>query len=478
MEELIGDGTMMKKRLCRIMMTIWMMMGRVGGKVRMGVSTSAYQVEGAWSDRSMTIWDVFAHEDDGARIVDGSNGDVACDSYHRWAEDVGWAEWLGASVYRFSLSWPWVLTDEGLAHYDGLIDALVVRNITPLVTLTHWDIPQSMQMAYGGWENDAILEDLEVMARRVFAAYGDRVHNWITLNEPLTVTMMGYGNGAHAPGKAEPSRLVYEVAHRMIRAHVRIYRLYHTEFAKSQGGRVGIALNSDFVQARDPKNEEDMAAAQRGLLWRMGWFADPLLLTGDYPHEMRSRCGDRLPEFNEEMTKRGVAPKWMDFFALNHYTTLEATPQWNGEPNVFTDPQVAYRFPSSSTSSASAWLHSYPPGMAGMIQWLDSRYHLSTRNLSLIVTESGFSTADGETVIVEDARRVAYLEGYRREAVAITKELGIRLEAFCVWSLMDNFEWAAGFTERYGLLHVDRETLVRTPRHSAYWFRNVSRSGM
>jgi len=424
----------------------------------LGVSTSSFQIEGARSDRGDSIWDGFH------KIEDGSNADVACDHYHRWEQDLDLIEWVGAKVYRFSFSWPRIFPngDRSVVHQDGVdfyhrvLDGLLARNITPLVTLSHWDIPQTLQDRYGGWEDDRILDDFVDYAQFCFKEYGDKVSHWLTLNEPLTVVQLGYGNGYHAPGKSEPSRLVYEVAHRMIRAHARVYH----SVLDHNTTKISIALNSDFIQPMNPQDPEDVAAAQRGLLWRMGWFADPFFFNR-YPDEMRARCGDRLPLFAEDVNGT------MDFFALNHYTTLEATSQYNQDYTLFQDPQVRYRFPPGSPGSASAWLHDYPSGIYGMIRWIHDRYPV--QDMELVVTESGVSTYPGQ---LEDQARIDYLSGYIPQALRAATDLRLNLSAYCIWSILDNFEWAAGYQERYGLFDVDFQSLERTPKKSAYWLRD------
>lgn len=456
-------------KLCVCYPVIIVSMMATASATLLGFSTSAYQVEGGYDERGLSIWDTFASIP--GRIADGSDGKIACDHYHKWEEDLDLLSWMGTGAYRFSLSWPRILpdgrnpSDVGISFYNRLIDGLVTRNITPIATLSHWDIPQVLQDEYGGWEGDGIVGDFTAYAKTCYGLFGDRVRYWITLNEPLTVAQLGYGSGAHAPGIAEPTYKPYEVAHRMLLAHAGAYHAYHNGFAARQGGRVSIALNSDFVQARDPSNPGDKGAAERALLWRMGWFADPIFF-GDYPQDMRQRCGSRLPSFHESDSVRGT----MDFFSLNHYTTLEATPSYNDDYNLFSDPQVAYSFPYDSTPSASPWLRAYPAGMYGMIRWIHERYNLTS--MSLVISESGVSTFPGQ---LDDTSRIGYIKGYTSEAFRARDDFGIGLLAYCLWSILDNFEWAAGYSERYGLVDVDFDSLdrTRTPKDSARWIRNL-----
>lgn len=436
------------------------------GATELGVSTSAYQVEGAYlgGGRTMSVWDTFSHH--AGNVRDGSNGDEATDHYHHWRQDVGYVESLGATAYRFSFSWTRILPTgrmnvinrEGVQFYDRLIDELVRRNITPLATLFHWDSPQTLQDEYGGWQDDRMVEDIVSYADVCFQLFGDRVRHWITLNEPLTYVNLGYGNGYHAPGLSVSNP--YEVAHRSIIAHARIYKLFHEKY---HHGKVSIALNSDFVRPADPNNQEDVWAAQRGLLWRMGMYADPLFF-GDYPKEMRDRCGDRLPRFHEDVSGT------LDFFSLNHYTTLEARSAYNNDYHFFSDPQTSESFPPSSIPTIAPWLHVFPEGIHGMIGWIQERYGLREKNMELVITESGVATPPLQ---IEDDLRIDYLRGYLQEAFRAQEELGICISYYCVWSLMDNWEWSEGYTQAFGLISVNfhDKNKTRTPKHSFFWLK-------
>ena len=453
----------------KIMATIVLGWVSIVRATELGVSTSAYQIEGAWDvdGRTPSVWDTFSHTP--GKVKDGASGDIASDHYHHWREDIDYVEWLGATAYRFSFSWarllptgrPDVINKKGVEFYDKIIDYAQSKNITLLATLFHWDSPQSLQDEYGGWQNDKMIDDIVAYADTCFHLFGDRVKHWITLNEPLTYVNLGYGNGYHAPGLSVPNP--YEVAHRSIVAHARIYKLYHGKYAHSQGGKVSIALNSDFVQPLNPNSLEDVRAAQRGLLWRMGMYADPLFF-GDYPVEMRERCGDRLPRFQEQVNGT------LDYFSLNHYTTLDARPNLNNDYSFFSDPQVAESFPAASVPTVAPWLHVYPQGIYGMMEWIQKRYGLKEKQLDLVITESGVATPPG---LIEDNIRIIYLDGYIRKALQAQEDLGINMTYYCVWSLIDNFEWSASYTESYGLISVDfkREDRKRTPKNSAYWLR-------
>lgn len=438
--------------------------------MKWGVSTSAYQIEGAWDKdgKGLSIWDEFAHTP--GNIADGSNADIGPDHYHHVEEDLDLIQELGVQTYRFSLSWPRILpngktdliNEKGVAFYNRLIDGVLERNLEPLVTLWHWDTPLALQNEYQGWEDDKMLADFEDYARLCFEIFGDRVKNWITLNEPLTLAQLGYAAGSHAPGKREPSRLPYEIAHRMLRAHARVYHMFHREF-DDQLGKISIALNSDFIYPGS-ESPEDKNAAERGLLWRMGWFADPLFM-GDYPPEMRERCGERIPVFHREDHIFGA----LDFFALNHYTSLVGFNAPNNDSNLFQDPEVSFQFPIGSFPSASSWLHFYPQGLRDMIEWIENRYNLVEKQLSLCITESGVSTFPNT---LEDQSRINYIRDYSTVLSQVNPDLCI--SHYCIWSVLDNFEWAVGYTERFGLIHIDftDPSRQRVWKQSAIWLKS------
>lgn len=454
----------------RLTFYLWMVCGVVaGGATELGVSTSAYQIEGAWDvdGRTPSVWDTFSHTP--GKVRGNANGDVASDHYHHWKQDLDYVEWLGAKAYRFSFSWtrilptgrPDMINRKGVEFYNQVIDYAVSKNITLLATLFHWDSPQSLQDEYGGWQDDRMIDDIVAYADTCFQLFGDRVRHWMTLNEPLTYVNLGYGNGYHAPGLSVPNP--YEVAHRSIMAHARIYKLYHEKYAHEQGGAISIALNSDFVRPLDPENPEDRSAAQRGLLWRMGTYADPLFF-GDYPQEMRERCGDRLPRFHEDV--QGT----LDFFSLNHYTTLEARPAPNNDYTFFTDPQATETFPQGSVPTIAPWLHVFPQGIYGMIGWLQDRYDLRSKGMDLVISESGVATPPAQ---VQDDLRISYIDGYINKALQAQEDFGLNLTYYCAWSLIDNFEWTEQYLQAFGLISVDfgREDRKRTPKNSAHWLR-------
>lgn len=295
-----------------------------------GAATSSYQIEGATLEggRGQSIWDTFCERPD--RIVDGSNGDVACDHYHRVHSDVQLIKNLGLKAYRFSIAWPRILpkgkggiNPEGVAFYNRLIDELVKNDIEPWATLYHWDLPQSLQDEYGGWKSPNIVQDFGYYAATCFAAFGDRVKNWITLNESWTVAVQGYQDGTKAPGTLDsPENDVYLVGHHLLLAHAKAYRIYKKDFASTQNGNVGISNCGDWRYPLNPESKDDQDAAERAMVFQYAWLTDPLVF-GDYPQDMRNRLGERLPRFTRSEQTELMGS--LDFMGLNHYSTLYAS---------------------------------------------------------------------------------------------------------------------------------------------------------
>ncbi|XP_020586503.1 beta-glucosidase 24-like isoform X2 [Phalaenopsis equestris] len=305
-----------------------------------GAATAAFQVEGsAFGGRGECIWTTFCRKYP-EKIADGSNGDIACDSYHRYKEDVGLLADLGLDAYRFSISWPRILphgrgkvNPEGIQYYKNLIDELLDNGIEPFVTLFHWDLPQALEDEYGGFLSKRILEDFKNYAKVCYEEFGDKVKHWMTLNEPWTFSTLGYGEGALAPGRctqglpdlscpAGGDSLIepYIVSHNMLLAHSEAAKLYKNHFQAKQQGKVGITLPSYWFEPYD-KNPSDKEAQQRALEFNLGWFMDPLVY-GDYPFSMRSLVGGRLPKFSAEASEKLKGS--FDFIGLNYYTARYA----------------------------------------------------------------------------------------------------------------------------------------------------------
>ncbi|CAG2207103.1 LCT [Mytilus edulis] len=283
-----------------------------------GVATSSYQIEGAWNEggKSEHIWDRFSHDNNNWH---NDTGDIACDSYHKYMEDIQLIRSLGASstfvdFYRFSIAWTRIIPDPiayrtgrnkslnqpGVNYYNNVINELLKYNIKPLVTLYHWDLPQSLQEKIGGWNGSDIVDYYNDYADAAFKTFGDRVKHWITFNEPWVICWMGHGSAEYAPGIKEPSVTPYRCGHHIIKSHAKAYDTYKHRYKTTQKGIVGITMNSDTMHPKNESNQEHIDAAERGQQFMLGWFAHPIYKDGDYPKVMKDNIGDRLPKFTPQ----------------------------------------------------------------------------------------------------------------------------------------------------------------------------------
>ncbi|XP_048808723.1 lactase/phlorizin hydrolase isoform X2 [Lagopus muta] len=452
-----------------------------------GVATAAYQIEGAWraDGKGLSIWDKYSHTP--LKISNDDNGDVACDSYHKIEEDVEMLKRLKVSHYRFSISWSRVLPDGttryvnemGLNYYERLIDALLAANITPQVTLYHWDLPQALQ-DNGGWENDTIVQRFKEYAELLFQRLGDKVKFWITINEPYNTAYLGYGFGTAAPGiSVRPGRAPYVVGHNLIKAHAEAWHLYNETYRAKQGGLISITINSDWAEPRNPHKQEDFDAARQYLQFLIGWFAHPIFKNGDYNEVMKTRIRERslaqglsssrLPEFTESEKQRIKGT--YDYFGLNHYTTV-LTYKYEYYTAILSydsDRGVASVTDRSWLNSGSFWLKVVPFGFRKLLRWIKEEYN----NPPIYVTENGIS--ERGAIDLNDTWRIHYHRNYINEALKAVMLDGVDLRGYTAWSLMDNFEWAAGFDERFGFYYVNHTdpTLPRLPKASARYYSQI-----
>jgi beta-galactosidase len=453
-----------------------------------GAATAAYQIEGGWNEggRGPSIWDAFTHTPE--KIHQGQNGDVTCDHYNRMEGDVALMKAMGLKAYRLSLSWSRLLptgrgkvNEEGVAFYNRLIDALLAANITPWVTLYHWDLPLALQIESDGLLNPEVADYFAQYAEVCFERFGDRVKHWITLNEPWCSAVLGHGIGYFAPGRISKSE-PYIAAHNLIRAHGKIVDVYRRKFQATQKGVIGITNNCDW---REPKTDSavDKAAAQRGLEFFLGWFADPIY-KGDYPECMRAGVGERLPKFSE--ADMAVIRGSSDFFGLNFYGGLYASeppagqlvtttiPTGNG--GMAEDQRVELSDDPTWEKTDMNW-NVVPDFCRKMLNWIDARYD----HPPIYITENGCALP-GEadvTVAINDTKRIDFVEKYLSACHAAINEDGVDLRGYILWTFMDNFEWASGYSKRFGLHHVDFATGKRTPKQSAKWYAGVmARNGL
>lgn len=450
-----------------------------------GTATSSYQIEGGWNadGKGPSIWDAFTQIP--GRIHEGETGDIACDHYHRWREDVQLMKQLGVNAYRFSIAWSRILPDgtnkqvnqAGIDFYSQLIDELLANGIQPWVTLYHWDLPLALEMEKDGWLNPQIADAFADYAAVCFEHFGDRVKNWITLNEPWVVAVLGYGQGVFAPGRTSNSE-PYLAAHHLLLAHAKAVQVYRTKYQAEQGGQIGMSNNCDW---REPLTDSpaDVEAAQRALEFFVAWFADPIY-HGRYPQCMIDRLGDRLPKFSAEEV--ALLKGSSDFFGLNHYTTMLAADsggevvQGNvyGNGGLSEDQDVVLQQDPSWELTNMQWAV-VPWGCKKLLHWLADRYD----NPPIIITENGGAFPDElKEGKVDDQDRLQFVKSYLTACHEAIEE-GVNLKGYMLWSFMDNFEWASGYSKRFGIHYVDFETLERIPKASAIWYSEVvNRNGL
>ncbi|MCB8969023.1 MAG: beta-glucosidase [Ardenticatenaceae bacterium] len=431
-----------------------------------GTATASYQIEGAWNEdgKGESIWDRFTHTP--GHVDDKSSGDMACDHYHRWQDDIALMQSLNLPAYRFSIGWPRILPDgtgavnaKGLDFYDRLVDGLLAANVTPYVTLYHWDLPQALQDA-GGWPSRDTAEAFVNYVDVVTEALGDRVKHWITHNEPFVAAVLGYQNGEHAPGIRDwPASI--RAAHHLLLSHglaVPIIR------QNSPGAQVGITLNVSWVMpASASQADRNAARLHDGFVNR--WFLEPLY-GRSYPADLVKLYQNHFPQgmdFIHAGDMETIATV-TDFLGINYYTRHVARDRGASE-NL---PQEVFAAPAAEHTEMG-W-EIYPDGLYSML----NRIHFEYQPRQLYVTENGCSFSDGPDANdhVADTRRITYLRDHFAAAWRALQN-GVPLAGYFVWSLMDNFEWARGYTQRFGLVWIDYETQQRIPKASALWYRDV-----
>jgi beta-glucosidase len=433
-----------------------------------GAATASYQIEGAVHEdgRGESIWDRFCRIP--GKIENADTGDVAADHYHRWAEDIGLLRQLGLGAYRFSIAWPRIfpegtgqVNEAGLAWYERLVDALVDAGLQPWVTLYHWDLPQALQDR-GGWASrdtvDAFVSYADTVARRL----GDRVASWITHNEPWVVAFVGNYQGRHAPGLTD-LRTTLQVAHNVLVSHGRAVPAIRSASPRAS---VGITLN--LSQAR-PVSESpaDIAAAQRadGNLNR--WFLDPLFGRG-YPADMLEVYGARRPSV-AAADFDGIATP-IDFLGINTYSPIYARSDPAGGWGVVSPGLAELQQRGVELTDMGS------PIVPDALRELFLRVQHDYQPVALYVTENGAAFAD--TVVdgaVHDPRRTRYIADHLM-ALADATAAGAAVRGYFVWSLLDNFEWARGYQQRFGITYVDYPTQQRILKDSGHWYGGLARA--
>lgn len=430
-----------------------------------GAATSAYQIEGAplADGAGASIWQRFCGTP--GLVFEGQSGDVACDHYHRYREDVGLMQQLGLKAYRFSIAWGRVqpsgrgaVNEAGLGFYDRLVDELLGRGIEPMVTLFHWDLPAALDDR-GGWLNPDIAQWFAEYAAIVYRKLDGRVKHWATLNEPWVVTDGGYLHGALAPGHRNRFEAPI-AAHNLLRAHGAAVQAYRAEGRH----KIGLVVNIEpKYQASD--SPEDQAATARADAYMNRQFLDPAL-RGSYPEEMQEIFGEAWPQWPAADFELIRQP--LDFIGVNYYTrnvTRADAACWPLRAKAVKQPQRTY--------TETGW-EVYAKGLTDTLLWIKQRYG----DVPLYVTENGAAFFDPPTVEdgkVEDPLRVSYLRQHIG-AVRSAIRQGVDIRGYFVWSLLDNFEWALGYSKRFGIVHVDYATLERTLKASAHYYARVIES--
>ncbi|XP_055845443.1 myrosinase 1-like [Episyrphus balteatus] len=447
-----------------------------------GVSTSAYQIEGAWNEdgRGESIWDEFTHKFPDM-MDDRSNADVAADSYHRFDQDLAALKELKVNHYRFSIAWPRIYptgdisskNQKGIDYYNKVIDKLIANGITPIVTLFHYDLPSEIQK-FGGFANPLIINMFVTYAIECFENFGDRVKIWNTFNEPIDYCKPGYADANYPPQINAHGVADYLCMDHTLKAHAAAYRTYRSRFYEKQRGKIGMALNSRFFYS----HTNDQEAISRGMQFNLGFLSHPIFSkTGGYPPAMvetihsnslkEGRISSRLPRLDGKWKEiiKGSA----DFLGLNYYTSryikrasepMGENPSWDRDYDCDAYPDETW------VRGKPFWLYCVPEGLEDILKYIRDQYG----NPEVIITENGWSD-DGD---LEDDDRIHFIKSHMQAALNAVND-GCNVTGYTVWSLIDNFEWQRGYTNKFGLyaVNLNSPNKERTPRKSAKYYRKV-----
>jgi beta-glucosidase len=431
-----------------------------------GAATAAYQVEGSplADGAGVSSWHRFSHTP--GRVRDGDTGDVACDHYRRWPEDIALMKGLGLGSYRFSIAWSRILPEgrgrvnpAGLAHYERVVDGLLKAGIAPNITLYHWDLPAALDDR-GGWLNPDIADWFADYAAVLFKALGDRVPMWATLNEPWVITDGGYLHGTLAPGH----RSAFEAAiaaRQLMRAHGRGVQAFRALVPQRPDRQIGLVVN---IEPKYPASDSaaDRAATARADAYMNRQYLDPALL-GQTAPELAEVFGEAWVDWPAD--ELALAQQPLDFVGINYYTRAVV----RDDPAVWLQRAAPVR-QAQATHTETAW-EVYPPGLTDTLTWFKHRYG----DTPLYVTENGSAFYDPPSVDgdrLDDPLRQDYLRRHLR-ALHAAREAGVNLRGYYAWSLLDNLEWAHGYSKRFGLFHVDYATQKRTPKGTAGLYAQV-----
>ncbi|XP_029419435.1 beta-klotho isoform X2 [Nannospalax galili] len=415
-----------------------------------GVGTGAFQVEGSWKTdgKGPSIWDHFIQTH--LRNVNSMGG--SSDSYLFLEKDLSALDFIGVSFYQFSISWPRLFPDgivtvvnaKGLQYYNVLLDALALRNIEPVVTLYHWDLPLALQEKYGGWKNATMVDIFNDYATYCFQTFGDRVKYWITIHNPYLVAWHGYGTGMHAPGEKGNLAAVYTVGHNLIKAHSKVWHTYNRDFRPHQKGWLSITLGSHWIEPNRSENMMDVIKCQQSMVSVLGWFANPIHGDGDYPEVMKKKLLSILPPFSEAEKEevRGTA----DFFAFSF------------GPNNFKPLNTMAKMGQNVSLN-----------LRQVLNWIKLEYD----DPRILIAENGWFT--DSYVKTEDTTAIYMMKNFLNQVLQAIKFDEIGVFGYSAWSLLDGFEWQEAYTTRRGLFYVDfnSEQKERKPKSSAHYYKQI-----
>ncbi|KAI4346206.1 hypothetical protein L6164_013278 [Bauhinia variegata] len=458
-----------------------------------GTSTSAYQIEGGADSRGRSAWDYFTRTYPD-KIAKGHDGDTACDSCRLYMDDIRLMKEMNADAYRFSISWSRILptgkksggiSQEGINYYNDVIDGLIANNIKPYVTLLHVDRPQSLEEEYKGFLSPKMIDDFKDFAEICFDKFGDRVKNWITLNEPRIYAAFGYSNGLMAPGRCsswqqdcgciagDSGTEPYTVGHNLLLAHAAVVDLYRKNYQAKQDGKIGISLDSTWFVPISEK-EKDQKAAERAMDFHLGWFLEPLK-SGDYPDTMKELVGSRLPKFDDSEWAKSLKGSY-DFIGLNYYTSQFASDvsEVTSPCSYVTDHHCKLDYMRGDTPiglASASGMYVYPKGLRDLLCYVKKNYN----DPEIYITENGYADYDDPFVPIEEAcmdiNRIDYLYKHLYHLHSAIEKDEVNVKGYFVWSLLDNFEWSSGYNLRFGLHYTDYNNLKRHPKFSARWFK-------
>jgi beta-glucosidase len=446
-----------------------------------GTATAAYQIEGAVEEdgRGRSIWDTFSHTP--GKVLHGDTGDIACDHYHRLDEDLDLLAKLGAKAYRFSVAWPRIQPNgsgaknqKGIDFYRRLVDGLRQRDIEPMLTLYHWDLPQALE-DNGGWTVRETSERFADYAGIVYEALSNDVKYWITLNEPWVAAWMGHGYGAHAPGYADPAKAL-SATHHLLLGHGLALQNMRSAAGLADENQLGVTL---VLQPARPSRdrEADVEAVRRvdGQANRL--YLDPLFHS-EYPEDLLSYYRERGVELPPvQQGDMDVISSDLNFLGVNYYFrhAVRDAPDQELSEVPFSDLNARVIIPHDAETTAMGWTVE-PEGLTEILVRVKEEY----ADLPIYITENGravddYADPEGD---INDEERVSYLDRHFRAAHQAIEQ-GVDLAGYFVWSLLDNFEWAEGYSKRFGIVHVDYPTQRRTPKKSYEWYRGViERNGL